>query len=164
MKQQLSKQTIWGFLIKQRQHELYQSSTWGPDFAALLWFEELFTIAKTWCVQFLGCLQDQSPSVEKKILDLNTNILGLAFFPPKIPLPPLNVFRDSYKKKDSVFSCFTKYRSTRSVNSTQNILPFDFKTLWTLDEGSEKDNNMFTYCGIPKKAVGILNNFFLTCI
>lgn len=87
-----------GFLIKQRQHELYQSSTWGPDFAALLWFEELFTITKTWCAQVLGCLQDQPPSVEKQVLVLNMNILGLVF-PPQIPLPPSTVYRGSYKKK-----------------------------------------------------------------
>lgn len=94
--------------------------------------------------------------MEKQILDLNTNIL---WFFSQNPLPPPNVFRDSYKKKESVYTCSTKYRSTMSVNSTQSSLPFDFKTLWTLDEGSEKDNNMFTHCEIPKTAVGILDNF-----
>lgn len=88
----------------------------------------------------------------------------LVFF-PKIPLPPPNVFRDSYKKKESVFRFYTtKYRSTRSVNSTQSILPFDFKTLWTLDEGSEKDNNMFNPLWHPEESCGHPGQHFITCI
>lgn len=39
--------------------------------------------------------------------------------------------------------------------SIESSLPFDFKTLWTLDEGSEKDNNMFKHSSIPKEVVGI---------
>lgn len=48
MQLQLSKQTT-GSLIKQRQHELYRSSTSGPNYATLIQSEQLLTMTKTLC-------------------------------------------------------------------------------------------------------------------
>lgn len=95
------------------------------------------------------------PKCEKQMLDLNTNIL----FPCTLPPCPVMCLGKVIGGKRSIFTCSTKYRSTRPIKSRQSSLPFDFKTLWTLDEGSEKDNHMFKHSSIPKKVMGILDDF-----
>lgn len=114
--------------------------------------------------QLLGCLQGQNPSVEKQMLDLNNNILFSfhTYFSSLTPAARSHAFRESYRRKGSIFTCSTKYRSTGLISSRRSSLPFDFKTLWTLDEGSEKDNNMFKHSSIPKKSISILANFLFS--